>query len=96
MFAKLPVVAMILPQAVTHQAGELPPLGEYILPRVFDVVKELDNITLSVAQVVVDIACAGTHLVNYRNKVARCIVRETLLDAVLPLPVTMYISTEPL
>ena len=54
-FAKLPVVAMSLPQAVTHQAGK-PPLGEYILPRVFDVVKELDYIALSIAQVVVDAA----------------------------------------
>ena len=35
---------------------------------------------MCVAEIVVDIACTGAHLVDYRNKVARCIVREALLD----------------
>ncbi len=48
--------------------------------RVPAAVNEFDYIALSVAQVVVDIACAGAYLVNYRNKVASCIARESLPD----------------
>ena len=43
-------------------------------------VNELDDIALSVAEVVVDIASAGAYLVNYRNKVACCVIGEPLLD----------------
>ena len=48
--------------------------------RVPSAVNELDDIALSVAEVVVDIARAGAYLVNYRNKVACCVIGEPLLD----------------
>ena len=38
------------------------------------------DISLRIADVVVDIARTGAHLVNYSHKVASCIVREALLD----------------
>ena len=62
---------MSLPQAVTHQVGELPPLGEYILPQVFNVVNEFDYITLCIAEIVVDIARAGACLADHRRDAAR-------------------------
>ena len=43
-------------------------------------VNEFDNIALSIAEIVVDVARAGAYLVNYLNKVARCVIGEALLD----------------
>ena len=43
-------------------------------------VNEFDYIALCIAQVVVDIARTRAYLVNYRNKVARCVIGEPLLN----------------
>ena len=48
--------------------------------RVSAAVNEFYDITLCIAEIVVDIARAGAYLVNYSHKIARCIVRETLPD----------------
>ena len=43
-------------------------------------VNQFDDIPLRIAEIVVDIARAGAHLVNYSHKVARCVIGEPLLD----------------
>jgi hypothetical protein len=48
--------------------------------RVPAAVNEFDYIALSIAEIIVDIARTGAHLVDYRNKVARCVIGEPLLD----------------
>ena len=48
--------------------------------RVPAAVNHLHDIALCVAEIVVDIARAGADFVNYRNKVACCVIGEPLLD----------------
>ena len=45
-------------------SGRTPPLDEYILPRVFNIVNEFYDITLCIAEIAVDIARAGACLAD--------------------------------
>ena len=56
-----------------------PRLVQVFYHRVPAAVNHLHDVTLSAAQVVVDIARAGAYLVDYRNNITVCIIGEALL-----------------